>query len=39
MRRIDSKYSIEGEQILKTATGEPIPEDEPTFQDTLGEWG
>ena len=29
MRVIDPKYHIESEQIIKTATGEPVPDDEP----------
>lgn len=31
MRRIDSKFHIENEQIIKTSNGEAIPEDEPCF--------
>ena len=29
MRVIDPKFHIEGEQIIKTSNGEPIPDDEP----------
>jgi len=29
MRRIDPKFHIEGDQIIKTSNGDPIPEDEP----------
>ena len=29
MKIIDGKYHIEGEQIVKTGNGEPVPEDEP----------
>lgn len=29
MRIIDSKFHIEGEQIVKTSTGEVVPENEP----------
>jgi hypothetical protein len=29
MKAIDPKYSIDGEHIVKTATGERIPDDEP----------
>lgn len=29
MRRIDAKYHIENDQIVKTTTGEVLPEDEP----------
>jgi len=31
MRKIGKKYHIEGGEIIKTATGQGIPEDEPTF--------
>lgn len=31
MRVIDSKYSTDGTKIVKTATGEEIPADEPLF--------
>jgi len=29
MRAIDAKYHVENETILKTLTGEPVPDDEP----------
>lgn len=29
MRQIDPKFHIEGDQIIKTSNGDPIPEDEP----------
>jgi hypothetical protein len=31
MRKLDNKFHLEGEQIIKTSNGEPIPEDEPLF--------
>jgi hypothetical protein len=31
MRQLDGKYSLDGEEIIKTATGEPIPHDEPVI--------
>lgn len=31
MRRIDSKFHIDGEQIIKTSNGDSIPTDEPLF--------
>lgn len=31
MKRIDGKFSIAGEMIVKTTSGEAIPEDEPLF--------
>ena len=31
MRRIDGKYSVDGDRIINTMTGEAIPEDEPVF--------
>ncbi len=31
MRRLDGKFSIEGDHIINTVSGEPIPEDEPLF--------
>lgn len=31
MRKLDNKFHIEGEQIIKTSNGQPIPEDEPLF--------
>jgi hypothetical protein len=31
MRKLDEKFHIEGDQIIKTANGEAIPEDEPVF--------
>ena len=31
MRKIDSKFHVEGEQIIKTTNGEVLPEDEPLF--------
>jgi len=31
MRTIDGKYHIENDQIIKTATGEVVPEEEPLF--------
>ena len=31
MRKLDSKFHIEGDQIVKTSNGDPIPEDEPLF--------
>lgn len=30
-RRIDNKFHIEGDQIVKTANGEAIPDNEPLF--------
>ena len=29
MKRIDNKHHLEGEQIVKTGNGVPIPDDEP----------
>lgn len=29
MRRIDGKFHIDGDQIIKTSNGDPIPEEEP----------
>jgi hypothetical protein len=31
MKRLDGKFSIDGERIVKTSNGEPIPNDEPVF--------
>lgn len=31
MRQIDEKFSVDGDKIIKTATGEVIPESEPTI--------
>jgi hypothetical protein len=31
MKQIDMKHHIEGEQIIKTSNGEPIPDNEPTI--------
>lgn len=31
MRKIDNKFHIENEQIIKTSNGETIPDDEPLF--------
>jgi hypothetical protein len=31
VKRIDSKFHIDGDRIVKTANGEAIPEDEPLF--------
>lgn len=31
MKNIDGKFSIDGDRIVKTSNGEPIPEDEPVF--------
>jgi hypothetical protein len=31
MRSIDLKHHIEGEQIIKSTNGQPIPDDEPLF--------
>ena len=31
MRRIDPKFHIDGEQIIKSSNREPLPEDEPVF--------
>lgn len=31
MRKIDSKFHIENDQIIKTSSGQAIPEDEPCF--------
>jgi hypothetical protein len=31
MRKIDEKHHIEGEQIIKTTNGQPIPQDEPVI--------
>ena len=31
MKRLDSKFSIDGERVVKTANREPIPDDEPLF--------
>jgi hypothetical protein len=31
VRKLCEKFSIEGEEIIKTANGEPIPHDEPVF--------
>lgn len=31
MRQIDEKHSIDGDRIIKTATGEEIPETEPVI--------
>lgn len=29
MKRIDNKHHLDGEQIVKTGNGQPIPDDEP----------
>ena len=31
MRKLDSKFNIEADQIVKTSNGDVIPEDEPLF--------
>jgi hypothetical protein len=31
MRKLDGKFHIENDQIIKTSNGEIIPEDEPVF--------
>lgn len=31
MRQIDEKFSVDGDQIIKTVTGEVVPETEPTI--------
>jgi hypothetical protein len=31
MKKLDNKFSINGETIVKTSNGEPIPHDEPVF--------
>lgn len=31
MRKLDSKFSIDGDRIIKTSNGEAIPENEPVF--------
>lgn len=31
MKRIDNKHHLDGEQIVKTGNGVPIPDDEPTI--------
>lgn len=31
MRRIDPKFHISGDEIIKTSNGQPVPEDEPLF--------
>lgn len=31
MRKVDDKFHVEGDQILKTSTGEVVPESEPTI--------
>lgn len=31
MREIDSKFSVDGDRIVKTSNGEVLPEDEPLF--------
>ena len=31
MKKLDSKFSIDGERIVKTSSGEQIPDDEPVF--------
>lgn len=31
MKNLDGKYSVKDNKIIKTLTGEPIPDDEPIF--------
>lgn len=31
MKRLDNKHHLEGEQIIKTGNGQPIPDDEPVI--------
>jgi hypothetical protein len=31
MRKLNDMFHIEGEQLVKTSNGEPVPEDEPVF--------
>ncbi len=31
MRILDGKFHLEGEQLIKTSNGEPVPENEPLF--------
>lgn len=31
MRKIDGKFHIDGDKIIKTSNGEVVPEDEPLF--------
>lgn len=40
MRNLDSKFSIDGDRVVNTVSGQAIPEDEPVFlfraRDMLG---
>jgi hypothetical protein len=38
MRRLDGKFSIDGDEIIKTSNGEKIPHDEPTFLIRGRDW-
>lgn len=31
MRKVNDMFHIEGEQLVKTSNGQPVPEDEPIF--------
>jgi hypothetical protein len=31
MKKLNDMFHIEGEQLIKTSNGEPVPEDEPVF--------
>lgn len=31
MRRVNQMFHIEGERLVKTSNGQPVPEDEPLF--------
>jgi hypothetical protein len=31
MKKLDGKFSIDGDRIVKTSNGDPIPDDEPVF--------
>lgn len=31
MRKLNEMFHIEGEQLIKTSNGQPVPEDEPLF--------
>ncbi len=38
MRRIDPKFHIEGDKLIKTSNGQEIPEDEPIMLIRARDW-
>lgn len=42
MRKLNDMFHIDGEQLVKTSNGQPVPDDEPIFilrgRDSLASW-